>query len=57
MSTKLAVNEAAVIAFRDAAEFETWLDVHVDLQVGVWLKIAKKGSGARLRQLDLTILD
>jgi uncharacterized protein YdeI (YjbR/CyaY-like superfamily) len=31
--------------FRDAAEFETWLAAHVDLQVGVWLKIAKKRSG------------
>jgi uncharacterized protein YdeI (YjbR/CyaY-like superfamily) len=39
------VNEAVVIAFRDAAEFEAWLDEHVDLGVGVWLKIAKKGSG------------
>jgi uncharacterized protein YdeI (YjbR/CyaY-like superfamily) len=34
----------SVIAFRDAAEFEAWLDTHVELQVGVWLKIAKKGS-------------
>jgi uncharacterized protein YdeI (YjbR/CyaY-like superfamily) len=34
-----------VIAFRDAAEFEAWLDAHVDLRAGVWLKIAKKGSG------------
>src|ERR1700731_2720579 len=42
---KPAVNEAAVIAFRDAAEFEGWLDAHVDLRVGVWLKLAKKGSG------------
>jgi uncharacterized protein YdeI (YjbR/CyaY-like superfamily) len=45
VSTKPAVNEAAVIAFRDAAEFEAWLDEHVDLQAGVWLLIAKKGSG------------
>ena len=45
MSTKPAVNQAVVIAFRDAAEFEAWLDAHVDLRVGVWLKIAKKGSG------------
>jgi uncharacterized protein YdeI (YjbR/CyaY-like superfamily) len=36
---------ADVIAFRDAPEFEAWLKAHVDLQVGVWLKIAKKGSG------------
>ena len=34
-----------MIAFRDAAEFEAWLDAHVDLQAGVWLKIAKKASG------------
>ena len=33
------------MTFRDAAEFENWLDAHVDLRVGVWLKIAKKGSG------------
>jgi uncharacterized protein YdeI (YjbR/CyaY-like superfamily) len=38
-------DEAQVIAFRDAAEFEAWLDAHADLQAGVWLKIAKKGSG------------
>jgi uncharacterized protein YdeI (YjbR/CyaY-like superfamily) len=45
VSTKPADNEAVVIAFRDAAEFEAWLDEHVDLEAGVWLKIAKKGSG------------
>ena len=45
MSTKPSVNEAAANAFRDAAEFEAWLDLHVDLRTGVWLKIAKKGSG------------
>ncbi len=33
------------MAFRDAAAFEAWLDTHVDLRAGVWLKIAKKGSG------------
>jgi uncharacterized protein YdeI (YjbR/CyaY-like superfamily) len=38
-------DEAEVIAFPDAAAFEAWLDEHVDLRVGVWLKIAKKGSG------------
>ncbi|RKH60593.1 YdeI/OmpD-associated family protein [Corallococcus llansteffanensis] len=45
MPTKPAANEAQVIAFRDAAEFEAWLDAHVDLRAGVWLKLAKKGSG------------
>jgi uncharacterized protein YdeI (YjbR/CyaY-like superfamily) len=45
VSTKPAVNQAAVTVFRDAPEFEAWLDAHVDLEVGVWLKIAKKGSG------------
>ncbi|HKA87926.1 MAG TPA: YdeI/OmpD-associated family protein [Haliangiales bacterium] len=45
MSTKRGVVEPAVIAFRDVAEFEAWLDRHVDVRTGVWLKIAKKGSG------------
>jgi uncharacterized protein YdeI (YjbR/CyaY-like superfamily) len=36
---------ADVIAFSNAAEFETWLADHVDERQGVWLKIAKKGSG------------
>jgi uncharacterized protein YdeI (YjbR/CyaY-like superfamily) len=43
--SKKPLNETTVIAFRDAPEFEAWLDAHVDLQVGVWLKLAKKGSG------------
>jgi uncharacterized protein YdeI (YjbR/CyaY-like superfamily) len=45
LSTKPALNEAAVVAFRDVAEFEGWLEGHFDLQAGVWLKIAKQGSG------------
>ncbi len=45
VSMEPAIDEAVVIAFRDAEEFEAWLDEHVDLRVGVWLKIAKKGSG------------
>jgi uncharacterized protein YdeI (YjbR/CyaY-like superfamily) len=36
---------AEVITFRDAAEFEAWLAEHVNRTAGVWLKIAKKGSG------------
>lgn len=38
-------DEAAVIPFRDGAEFETWLEKHADRQAGVWLKLAKKESG------------
>lgn len=45
MPTQPAVTEAEVVAFRDAAEFEAWLEEHVSLQAGVWLMIAKKGSG------------
>ncbi len=45
MPTKPAADEADVIVFRDAAAFEAWLDAHVDVQAGVWLKMAKKGSG------------
>ena len=47
MSKKPAVNEAVVIAFRDAVQFEAWLDAHVDLRVGVWLKIAKEDRASR----------
>jgi uncharacterized protein YdeI (YjbR/CyaY-like superfamily) len=44
-SSKPEADGAEVIAFRDAAEFEAWLDGHVDRSAGIWLKIAKKGSG------------
>ena len=36
---------AEVIAFRDGAEFEAWLAGNLNESPGVWLKIAKKGSG------------
>ena len=45
MHAKPGANEAAVIAFRRAAEFEAWLDTHLDCRAGVWLKIAKRASG------------
>jgi uncharacterized protein YdeI (YjbR/CyaY-like superfamily) len=45
VSTKPEVSVADVITFRDDAEFEAWLAEHVDSRQGVWLKIAKKGSG------------
>ena len=34
-----------MIAFRNGAAFEAWLDKHVGDSGGVWLKLAKKGSG------------
>ena len=34
-----------MLAFRDAAAFEAWLDAHADERAGVWLKLAKRGSG------------
>ena len=34
-----------VIAFLSAAEWRTWLDEMHDASTGLWLKIAKKGSG------------
>jgi uncharacterized protein YdeI (YjbR/CyaY-like superfamily) len=43
--TDSAVGEAEVIAFDSAESFERWLDDNAGLQAGVWLKIAKKGSG------------
>jgi len=36
--------DANVIAFRDAGQFETWLDINAGHQPGVWLKLAKKSS-------------
>jgi uncharacterized protein YdeI (YjbR/CyaY-like superfamily) len=40
-----ALDETEVIAFRDAAAWEAWLAENHELQVGVWLKLAKKSSG------------
>ncbi|MEU7897002.1 YdeI/OmpD-associated family protein [Nonomuraea sp. NPDC049152] len=34
--------------FEDAAQWESWLAGHHETEGGVWLKIAKKGSGAPL---------
>jgi uncharacterized protein YdeI (YjbR/CyaY-like superfamily) len=45
MPSKSEPDALEVIAFGDAAEFETWLAEHVEQSAGVWLKIAKKGSG------------
>jgi uncharacterized protein YdeI (YjbR/CyaY-like superfamily) len=39
------LNGAEIITFADAAGWESWLGEHHDREDGVWLKIAKKGSG------------
>jgi uncharacterized protein YdeI (YjbR/CyaY-like superfamily) len=39
------LNGAEIIAFAGAAQWESWLAEHHELKTGVWLKIAKKGSG------------
>jgi len=40
-----ALKGIEIIAFNDAAQWESWLANHYELQAGVWLKIAKKSSG------------
>jgi uncharacterized protein YdeI (YjbR/CyaY-like superfamily) len=45
MSTRPGTDGADTIFFSDARAFEAWLTDHVDHEPGVWLKIAKKGSG------------
>lgn len=39
------VFEEPVMTFADAASFESWLDVNASSSQGVWLQIAKVGSG------------
>lgn len=45
MPNGLNHDEADVIAFESADAFESWLDDHLDLLHGVWLKIGKQSSG------------
>jgi uncharacterized protein YdeI (YjbR/CyaY-like superfamily) len=40
-------DELDALTLADAAEWEAWLSSHHANRQGVWLKIAKKGSGAR----------
>jgi DNA-binding MarR family transcriptional regulator len=49
-------DEHDIISCEDAAAWETWLAAHHQLQKGVWLRIAKKHSGAaaRLRNMPST---
>ncbi|WP_240360200.1 YdeI/OmpD-associated family protein [Pyxidicoccus caerfyrddinensis] len=39
------LDEAPVKAFRGAAQFEAWLEENGGARAGVWLKLAKKGTG------------
>jgi uncharacterized protein YdeI (YjbR/CyaY-like superfamily) len=39
------LNGADIMAFADAAQWESWLAGNHDLTTGVWIKIAKKNSG------------
>jgi uncharacterized protein YdeI (YjbR/CyaY-like superfamily) len=34
-----------IIYFKDAQQWEAWLEKHYQLQAGIWIKIAKKASG------------
>lgn len=43
--TQSSSDGAEVLPFRDAAAFDRWLEDHGGRQEGVWLKLAKKGSG------------
>ena len=45
MASKSASDDASEITFRDAVAFETWLEEHVGVQAGVWLKLARRSSG------------
>ncbi len=40
-----SLDGAEIIAFRDAAAWESWLEAHHTRGEGVWLKMAKKRSG------------
>jgi len=39
------IGDADELTFSDAAAFEAWLERHVDHRPGVWLKLAKAGTG------------
>ena len=45
----------AVRAFADAAAFEQWLANNYQRQEGIWLKLAKKGSGIPSITSDETV--
>lgn len=46
------IDGVEVIAFASAAEFETWLESNHGRAAGVWLKVAKKGTGLSTLSTD-----
>lgn len=40
-----ALNDADIVAFADAAQWESWLADNHERKTGVWVKIARKNSG------------
>jgi len=40
-----SIEDRPVIAFKDAQEWRTWLELNHDSVPGVWIKIAKKATG------------
>ena len=43
----MARDDLPVLEFGDQADWEAWLEVHHTRSPGAWVKIAKRGSGAR----------
>lgn len=43
--TTTELNGIEIVAFADAAAWEAWLAEHWERQEGVWIRMAKKGSG------------
>lgn len=37
-----SINGVEVLAFADAAQWESWLDEHYAVESGVWLKLSRR---------------
>lgn len=52
-------DDLPVLSFESEAAFETWLEKHHETSKGIWLKLAKKGSGipsiSRAEALDVAL--
>jgi len=53
------LNDIPVLFFPSQADWQDWLAEHYELQTGIWLKVAKKGSGitsvSRFEALDTAL--